>query len=83
MALPAFQEMLLPLLRRAGDGADHRLTLLAPLVAQDLKLKPDDLAELLPSNGQSRYRNRLAWAKKYLSGGEAVGDGTAWQLPRH
>jgi restriction system protein len=67
MAVPAFQKLLLPLLRRSNDGAEHRLPTLAPLVASDLGLNSDDLAELLPSGGQSRYRNRLAWAKVYMS----------------
>ncbi|TAJ89610.1 restriction endonuclease [Reyranella sp.] len=67
MAVPAFHNLLLSLLKRTHDGAKHRLPLLAPLVARDLNLTTDDLSELLPSGVQSRYRNRLAWAKVYLS----------------
>ncbi|WIM10196.1 restriction endonuclease [Enhydrobacter sp.] len=66
MAIPAYHELMLPLLRHAGDGAEHRLPLIAPLVARDAGLTPKDLAEVLAS-GQNRYRNRLAWAKVYLS----------------
>jgi restriction system protein len=72
MAVPAFQKLLLPLLRRASDGAEHRLPTLAPLVAGDLGLTTDDLAEPLPSGSQTRYRNRLAWAKVYLSRAELL-----------
>jgi restriction system protein len=67
MAVPAFHEFLSTLLRLASDGAEHRLPVLAPTVANELKLTSDDLAELLPSGVQTRFRNRLAWAKVYLS----------------
>lgn len=66
MAAPVFQEFLLPLLRRTSDGSEHRLPTLAPLVASDLNLTSADMTEQLPS-GQSRYRNRLAWAKVYMT----------------
>lgn len=67
MAAPTFQDLLLPLLKRSSDGAEHRLPTLAPLVATDLSLTSADLADLLPSGVQSRYRNRLAWAKVYMT----------------
>lgn len=66
MPVPAFHEMLLPLLKLTIDGAEYRLPALAPAIAAHFKLTDEDLRELLPSGVQTRFRNRLAWAKVYL-----------------
>lgn len=37
------------------------------LLAQQFALTPEDRTELLPSGGQSRFENRVGWARTYLT----------------
>lgn len=66
MAVPGFQEFMLPLLRLAGDGSEQTLGEAAQRVAEGLRLTAEDLAELLPSGKQTRFKNRIGWAATYL-----------------
>ena len=66
MSVPDFQSFLLPLLRMAGDGKEHSLADARDLLASEFKLSQADQGELLPSGRQSRFSNRVAWAKAYL-----------------
>jgi restriction system protein len=67
MTVPGFQDLTLPLLELAGDGGDHRLSDAADLLAERLRITPEERDELLPSGRQSRFANRVGWAKTYLS----------------
>jgi restriction system protein len=66
MSVPDFQSFLLPLLRLAGDGREHSLADARRALASEFKLSQADQEELLPSGRQSRFANRVAWAKSYL-----------------
>jgi len=66
VGIPDFESFLLPMLRLAGDGKDHTLAEARPLLAADFKLSEAQQEELLPSGRQSRFANRVAWAKVYL-----------------
>lgn len=66
MAVPDFQSLMLPLLRVAADGKEHSLAETRPLLAAEFNLSAADQNELLPSGRQSRFANRVAWAKVYL-----------------
>jgi restriction system protein len=66
MAVPDFFSFLLPLLRMAGDGKEHSLVEARAHLASDLNLTKNEQEELLPSGRQSRFANRVAWAKVYL-----------------
>lgn len=55
-----------PLLSRLNDGEPRQFADLVSLVARDLQLTQDDLAQLLPSGTQGMFRNRLHWAGFYL-----------------
>ena len=66
MAVPDFQSFLLPLLRIAADGKEHALAEARQRLAAEFKLSVADQEELLPSGRQSRFSNRVAWAKVYL-----------------
>jgi restriction system protein len=58
--------MMLPFLRLVGDGQEHSVAAVrAPLAAQ-FGLSEQECQELLPSGQQSRFNNRVAWAKVYL-----------------
>ena len=66
MAVPDFQTLMLPALREFADGADHVTKDIRQRVADRLKLTPEDIGEVLPSGGQTRFANRAAWAIVYM-----------------
>lgn len=55
-----------PLLHLAADGAQHSIRDATEKLANDLELTPVELGELLPSGRESKFRNRVAWAKTHL-----------------
>lgn len=66
MAVPDFQSFMLPMLRLAGDGKVHSLAEARSRLAAEFKLTAAEEEELLPSGRQTRFANRVAWAKAYL-----------------
>lgn len=66
MTVPDFQSLMLPLLRFAGDGAEHSLAESREHLATEFQLSEADRSELLPSGRQGKFANRVAWAKVYL-----------------
>jgi restriction system protein len=66
MPIPRFHEIFLPLLRRAADGRDWTLAALRGPIADDFALTDAERAELLPGGTQTRFVNRLCWAKIHL-----------------
>src|SRR5438309_684167 len=67
MAVPDFQSLMLPVLRISADGQEHRLADARGNLAAEFKLSDADREELLPSGRQSKFANRVAWAKVYLA----------------
>lgn len=65
MAVPDFQEMMLPLLQFGGDGQKHRVSEAMEHIAVILKLSDEDIEEKLPS-GETRLKHRVYWARTYL-----------------
>lgn len=65
MALPTYEELMLPLLRRIADGRTYSHDEVVPLLQEDFRLSAADLA-VTNNGGQPRLVNRTAWAKKYL-----------------
>lgn len=66
MPIPDFQNLMLPLLRIAADGAEHRLSDVIEALAQQFELSEAERAELLPSGVQPKFDNRVGWARTYL-----------------
>jgi restriction system protein len=66
MAVPDFQTLALPLLQIAGDGLEHSTADARNVLAEKFKLSAADIEEMLPSGRQSRFSNRVAWAKSYM-----------------
>ncbi|MDR3386655.1 MAG: winged helix-turn-helix domain-containing protein [Rudaea sp.] len=66
MAIPGYQSWMTPLLARLRDGADHRISDLYELLADDLRLSESDRSERLASGVQPVYINRIGWARTYL-----------------
>ena len=66
MAVPDFQSLMLPMMQIASDGKEHSLREARELLSSQFRLTDTDLEELLASGRQSKFSNRVAWAKSYL-----------------
>lgn len=66
MAIPDFQTLTLPVLRYFGDEKAHSKDEVLSVLGKEFGLSDEELGELLPSGRQSRFDNRVAWAKSYL-----------------
>jgi len=66
MAVPDFQSFFKPMLELAADGEEHSLKEAREKIAVDFELSEDELAEMLPSGTQTKFDNRVAWAKSYF-----------------
>src|SRR5205809_1262994 len=62
MAIPKYDEMMLPILRILGSGAEHTQRELAEQIADHFKLTPQERAERLPKVKATYLRHRLGWA---------------------
>ncbi|MFN3391508.1 MAG: restriction endonuclease [Meiothermus ruber] len=67
MPIPSYQRFMYPLLEMAADGEAHSMEEAYEVLAGKFNLSKEDRAELLPSGGQSRYENRVGWARTYLT----------------
>lgn len=66
MAVPDFQSFFKPLLEMAADGKEHSMKEAREIIARNMNLSEEDKKELLPSGSQTKYDNRVAWAKSYF-----------------
>lgn len=67
MAVPGYQEFMLPLLTLAASGTEHTLSEALTSLAQQLHISTEDQERMLPSGVQTQYKNRVSWALTYLS----------------
>lgn len=66
MAIPDYEELMLPVLRVAGDGQEHRIGDVIEQLARDFRLTDEERNQLLPSGKQTTFANRVHWARGYL-----------------
>lgn len=66
MAIPDFQSVMLPLLSFSSDQQEHSLYDAVSSLAIQFGLTQEERQELLPSGKQTRFDNRVAWAKSYF-----------------
>lgn len=66
MAMPNYQQIMLPLLRLTGDGQEHSFRESVEHLANEFKLSNEERQALLPSATQEVFNNRVGWAKTYL-----------------
>ncbi len=66
MAVPTYEQLMLPLLRLAGAGRASDLPTAERLLAEELQLTEEDRLAMLPSGQQTALRNRTGWASFYL-----------------
>jgi restriction system protein len=66
MAIPDYQTAMLPLLRLAADGREHRFRDAVELLAQEFQVTDQERSEMLPSGSAPTFDNRVGWARTYL-----------------
>ena len=66
MGVPDFQSFFKPLLEFAADGEEHSIREAREVIARSMSLSEADLSELLPSGTQTKFDNRVAWARSYF-----------------
>jgi restriction system protein len=66
VTIPDYQTLMLPLLRLAADGADHKVRDAVEQLAVQFSLTADERSELLPSGTAPTFDNRVGWARTYL-----------------
>lgn len=64
--IPNFQALMLPLLKLASDREEHTHADAVVFIADTLGLSEAERNELLPSGGQTRIGNRVAWARAHM-----------------
>jgi len=67
MSIPDYQSLMLPLLELLGDGRARHLNEYTSELADKFRLTDEERRELLPSGNQERFKNRVGWARTYLS----------------
>jgi restriction system protein len=66
MTVPVFQDLMLPVLRASQNG-EARIGAVVERLEKELNLSDSDRTEILPSGQQTRFSNRVNWAKSYLA----------------
>ena len=67
MAIPGYQEFMLPLVKLASDGQDHKITDAIDSLADQFGVSELERETMLPSGTQTRLYNRVTWALTYLT----------------
>jgi restriction system protein len=65
MAVPGFQDLMLPFLQICQDGKERTVSEVGDIIASQLHLTEEDLQETMTS-GQTKFYNRTAWVKSYF-----------------
>jgi len=66
VAIPNYQTIMLPLLKLASDGKEHKFSQAVEKLADEFNLSTEERNELLPSGSQAVFNNRVGWARSYL-----------------
>lgn len=67
MPIPDFQSVMRPVLQAVSDGSQHKLPDVVETVCQHFQLSDEDRALRLPSGKQTYIKNRIGWARTYLT----------------
>lgn len=67
MAIPGYQEFMLPLVKLAADGQEHKTTDAIDALADQFGISEQEREIMLPSGTQTRLYNRVTWALTYMT----------------
>lgn len=66
MAIPDYQSLMLPILKLASDGEEHRNRDAVAQLGQEFQLTEEELTKLTASGQDYLFSNRNGWARTYL-----------------
>ena len=66
MAIPGYQEILLPLLQLVGDGREWHIKDTKEILSDHFKLTEEERQQKIPSGYEPLIYNRIHWARLYL-----------------
>lgn len=66
MPIPDFQTIMLPLLKATDDRLNHRFREIRDQLAEYFALTEEERSEMLQSGVQTRFDNRVRWARTHL-----------------
>jgi len=66
MPIPDYQTLMLPFLKIAGDGQEHRFRDAIETLANQFALTDQERNVMLPSGTAPMFDNRVGWARTYL-----------------
>ena len=67
MAIPTYEECMLPLMKIAEDGEEHLFKEAIDILINQFNLTDKEKQELLPSGSAFVINNRIGWARTYLT----------------
>lgn len=67
MPVPGYEDFMLPLVKLASNGQEHKITDAIDALADQLGLSEQDREVMLPSGTQTQLYNRVTWALTYLT----------------
>src|SRR4051812_31534588 len=67
MAIPGYQEFMLPLVKLAADGQEHKINDAIDALADQFGVSAEEREIMLPSGTQTRLYNRVTWALTYMT----------------
>lgn len=67
MAIPTYEECMLPLMKIAEDGKEHLFKEAIDILINQFNLTDKEKQELLPSGSAFVINNRIGWARTYLT----------------
>ncbi|MDD3793902.1 MAG: restriction endonuclease [Candidatus Gracilibacteria bacterium] len=65
MAIPKFNETMLPILKLIGDEKEYTLNNVVDILGKEFNLNEEELS-LMSSNGGGQFYNKVGWGKSYL-----------------
>lgn len=74
MAIPDYQTIMLPLLKRLKDKQTYKISELIELLSDDFKLTDEEKEMMFESGSSKIFRNRVRWARLYLKKAGLVND---------
>lgn len=66
MAIPTYQECMLPILELLADGKQHTLRQFEDLIIEHFNISPAEQLQMLPSGQMPTFKSRVGWARTYL-----------------
>lgn len=67
MAIPTYEDLMLPLLKLLSDGQERHIREIIGLLADKSNLSQEERERLLPSRSDTVIANRVGWARTHLT----------------